>query len=68
MIYFVSGVLLLVVTGALYVWLLPQEDQAGTLPAKWGMATLLPLAIMCLGIAGLVLVAKGLLAWPGSVT
>ena len=62
MINLIFGLVLLLVTAALYIWVLPSERQANGNPDKRALATLLPIAIACLGVAGLALVAKGIVA------
>lgn len=58
MIYLIAGSVLLLATVVLYVWVLPRDGQPSRLPNKWGLVTMLPVFITCLGVAGLVLIAK----------
>ena len=62
MINLVIGLVLLLVTLALYVWVLPGDGKTTRIPNKWGFTTLLPLFVTCLGIAGFVLIAKSLVS------
>ena len=54
------GLFLLGVTGVLYWWGIPEPDQQSRVPQKWGMRSAFPGVVTCLGVAGLILVAKGL--------
>ena len=58
----ITGIILLLATAGLFVWGLPTEGQPSPIPNKWGIPTLLPIVISCLGIAGLLLIAKSVLA------
>ena len=62
MINLAIGVVLLLVTAGLYAFGLPRAGQRPLIPDKWGTPVLVPLAIACLGIAGLVMVAKSIFA------
>jgi hypothetical protein len=62
MINAITGGVLLLVTIVLYAWVLPQEGRPSRLPNKWGLTTLLPIAITCFGISGLVLLAKSVIS------
>jgi len=60
MINLTLGVILLIVTAAMYVWVLPNEEQRPRIAGGWNMTSVLQLAVMCLGLAGLILVAKSI--------
>ena len=58
----IIGIILMLAAAALFVWALPTEGTPSRVPDKWGIPTLLPIGTMCLGIAGLLLIAKSVLA------
>lgn len=62
MIYLVTGSVLLLATIVLYVCVLPRDGQPSRIPNKWGLATMLPIFITCLGVAGLLLIAKSFIS------
>jgi hypothetical protein len=60
MINLAAGLLLLATTVGLFLWVTPKEGQPSRVPDRWGLGTMVPILILCLGIAGCVLVAKGI--------
>jgi hypothetical protein len=50
----------MIVTVALFQWGIPKEGQPSRVPNKWGLGTMFPIALMCLGLSGLVMVLKGI--------
>ena len=59
----VTGSILVLITAALYFWVLPPEDQPSRMLDRWALRTLLPIAITCLGVTGALLIAKSILSW-----
>jgi hypothetical protein len=60
MLMILIGVVTLVVTVVLFRWGVPKDGQPSRVPNKWGLGTMFPIALMCLGLSGLVLVLKGI--------
>jgi hypothetical protein len=58
LIYLVIGIVLVVVAWILLRWLAPKEGQQQRVPDKWGLATAVPMAILTLGVAGVLFIAK----------
>jgi hypothetical protein len=56
----ILGVLLLVACGVLFKWAIPKDGQPSPITQKWGMGTMLPIVVMCLGFGGIILVIKGM--------
>jgi hypothetical protein len=59
MISLILGVIFLILTVVLFVKVMPKEGRPSRIPDKWGLPTLVSIAILCLGVAGIVLVAQG---------
>jgi hypothetical protein len=62
MLMILIGAVLLALTVALFVWGVPRDGQPSRVPNKWGLATAFPIALMCLGVFGLVVLLKGFLS------
>jgi len=58
----ITGSVVLLATIVLYAWVLPKEGQPKWLSNRRGLATLLPIAITCFGIAGFTLLTKSILS------
>jgi hypothetical protein len=58
----IIGIILVLAAAGLFVWALPGDGTSNRVPDKWGLPTLLPIITTCLGLAGLLLVAKSVLA------
>ena len=54
-----TGIVMLCVTVALYIWGVPRPDEESRVPQRWGMRTLFPSFIICLGVTGFLLLVKG---------
>lgn len=52
------GIVLIVVSIGLFVWL-PPEGKTSSGPSSWGGGTVLPILIICLGIVGTIFVVRG---------
>ena len=55
-----TGTLMLSATVALYLWGVPKPDEESRVPRRWGMRTLFPILLTCLGVAGFLILTKGL--------
>jgi hypothetical protein len=58
LIYLVIGVVVVVAAWALLRWLAPKEGEPRRIPDKWGLGTAVPMAILTLGVAGVLFIAK----------
>jgi hypothetical protein len=58
----IIGTVLVLITAAMYVWMLPPDDQPSRWLDRWGLRTLFPIFITCLGVAGALLIAKSILS------
>jgi hypothetical protein len=56
----IIGIALLVVTVLLFRWGTPKGEKPSPVPNKWGMGTMFPIALLCLGMAGVILLVKGI--------
>jgi hypothetical protein len=56
----IIGIVLLAATVFLFVKAVPKEGQPSRIPDKWGLPTLIPIGLLCLGTAAIVLIAKGM--------
>jgi hypothetical protein len=62
MVMMLLGAVMLALTVVLFMWGVPRGGQPSPVPNKWGLGTAFPIALLCLGIFGLVFLLKGFFA------
>jgi energy-converting hydrogenase Eha subunit A len=55
------GFIALAAAGVMYWWGIPRFGEESRLPQSWGLRTVFPTLVMCFGVLGVILLAKGLL-------
>jgi hypothetical protein len=59
MLMILIGAAMLALTVALFMWGVPRGGRPSPVPNRWGLGTAFPIAVMCLGVFGLVFLLKG---------
>ena len=61
MVSLVIGVVLLAASVFLFRMAMPKDGEPTRIPDKWGLPTMTAVAILCLGVTAIVLIAKGMM-------